>query len=127
MARFYQMSDAYVAPYLAEGFNMPVLEAIACGLPVICTGGGATDDFTRDDFAMRIGSQAKTITLAPGVIGKELHPDQDHLIELMRHVIDDPSFTARALKAGPEFVRGHYTWTHVVDQLLGTLFPSHKE
>lgn len=126
MARFYQMSDAYVAPYLAEGFNMPVLEASACGLPVICTGGGATDDFTRDDFAMRIGSQAKTVTLAPGVTGKELQPDQDHLIELMRHVINAPSFSARALKAGPEFVRGHYTWTHVVDQLLDTLFPSLK-
>ncbi|NKB18239.1 MAG: glycosyltransferase family 4 protein, partial [Pseudanabaena sp. CRU_2_10] len=51
VARLYQAADAYVSPYIAEGFNLPVLEAIACGLPVICTKGGSTDDFTNADFA----------------------------------------------------------------------------
>src|SRR3546814_16703936 len=32
MARLYQAADAYVAPYLAEGFNLPALEAAAFGL-----------------------------------------------------------------------------------------------
>jgi glycosyltransferase involved in cell wall biosynthesis len=31
MALMYQMADAYVSPYFSEGFNMPVLEAAACG------------------------------------------------------------------------------------------------
>ena len=34
LAKLYQAADAYVSPYLAEGFNLPVLEAAACGLPV---------------------------------------------------------------------------------------------
>jgi hypothetical protein len=41
----YSVADAYVTPYRAEGFNLPALEAQACGTPVIATQGGATDDF----------------------------------------------------------------------------------
>ncbi len=41
----YNVADCYVSPYRAEGFNLPVLESIACGVPVIVTEGGATDDF----------------------------------------------------------------------------------
>ena len=41
----YNVADAYVTPYRAEGFNLPALEAQTCGTPVIATAGGATDDF----------------------------------------------------------------------------------
>lgn len=37
--------DIYVSPYLAEGFNMMVLEAISCGTKVLVSGGGSTDDY----------------------------------------------------------------------------------
>jgi glycosyltransferase involved in cell wall biosynthesis len=48
----YNMADAYVTPYRAEGFNLPALEAQTCGTPVIATKGGATDDFlsNHDNF-----------------------------------------------------------------------------
>lgn len=41
----YNVADAYVTPYRAEGFNLPALEAQTCGTPVIATAGGATQDF----------------------------------------------------------------------------------
>jgi glycosyltransferase involved in cell wall biosynthesis len=50
----YGIADWYVSPYRAEGFNLPVLEAIACGTPVIVTDGGSTDDFCPDGVAWRI-------------------------------------------------------------------------
>src|SRR5205807_2926158 len=56
MAMLYQVADVYVSPYRAEGFNLPVLEAAACGIPIICTHGGPTDDFVTDEFARRIES-----------------------------------------------------------------------
>ncbi len=37
MAGLYNCLDAYVSTSIAEGFNLPLLEAFACGIPVICT------------------------------------------------------------------------------------------
>ena len=45
MAALYRACDVLVHPYRGEGFAMPVLEAMASGLPVIHTGGGPTDEF----------------------------------------------------------------------------------
>ena len=69
MTRLYQCADAYVAPYLSEAFCLPVMEAAACGLPAICTQGGPTEEFTSDEFALRIGAgwDPTTRTLAPDV------------------------------------------------------------
>ena len=41
VAALYRACDVLVHPYRGEGFAMPVLEAMACGLPVITTGGRA--------------------------------------------------------------------------------------
>ena len=48
MPGLYTACDCFVLPYRGEGFALPVLEAMACGLPVIVTAGGATDDFAMN-------------------------------------------------------------------------------
>ena len=118
VARYYQAADAYVAPYSGEGFNMPVLEAIACGLPIICTAGGPTDDFTTAAFALRIDSRLKHGRDPQGRQTHFLAPDQQHLVELMRRVLEDRDWMAQARQAGPAFVIDGYTWQRVVDRLL---------
>jgi glycosyltransferase involved in cell wall biosynthesis len=50
----YNLADAYVTPYRAEGFNLPALEAQTCGTPVIATSGGATDDFLQPNTSRAI-------------------------------------------------------------------------
>lgn len=117
MARFYQIADAYVSPYRAEGFNLPVLEAAACGIPIICTAGGATDDFVTDEFALRVESRK----ISRNVRGQELwhlEPDVDHLVALMRSVVDDSAWRRHARIAGPHHVAASYTWDRAVDVLL---------
>jgi len=118
MAELYQASDVYVTPYLAEGFNLPALEAAACGLPVICTRGGPTDDFTAPEFGLRIESRRRR---EEEVAGWVVDPDPDHLLHLMRSVLDDPSICARAFAAGPQFVHSRFTWKHAADRLLEVL------
>jgi glycosyltransferase involved in cell wall biosynthesis len=121
VAQLYQAADAYISPYLAEGFNMPVLESISCGLPVVCTQGGPTDDFTTPMSALHIDSTLQETQLEQGYTGFLLVPSLDHLIELMKQVIEDQSFVTQARKTGHEFVKTHFTWRSVVDQLLNVL------
>ncbi len=80
----YGIADCYVSPYRAEGFNLPVLEAIACGTPVIVTQGGATDDFCSDGVALRIPGLFRSMD---GPIyhgrGRYIEPELDALIGAM--------------------------------------------
>ena len=59
MAALYRACDVLVHPYRGEGFAMPVLEAMACGLPVIVTAGGPTDEFCPPQAGWRIRAQRR--------------------------------------------------------------------
>jgi glycosyltransferase involved in cell wall biosynthesis len=115
MSILYQAADCYVSPYLAEGFNLPALEAAASGCPVICTKGGATDDFTTPEFALGIEA---TLAQLPEFPGSVLSVDFDSLVSQMCRVIDDQDFVAQARVAGPRHIAERFTWKKVVDQLL---------
>ena len=122
MAALYRAADAYVSPYRAEGFNMPVLEAAASGLPVICTAGGSTDDFVVDAFARRIRSTPAPLNFGDGLVGTQLEPDLDHLTELMFDTIDNSAWRRAAAAEGPRHAAANYDWNVVAQQLLDALF-----
>lgn len=122
LAALFRAADCYVSPYLAEGFNMPVLEAAACGLPVICTGGGATDDFTDASFAWRIRSRAVHVRLSSAQLGDALMPDRDHLVSLMLEAAEDPAAMALRGADGARYVGDRFTWDSVTNVLVDTLF-----
>jgi glycosyltransferase involved in cell wall biosynthesis len=112
IAGLYLASDAYVSPYRAEGFNLPVLEALAAGVPVIVTAGGATDDFCREKYCLKIESVHKT-----GPHGYHLEPRVESLVEHMQRVADDaPAFRAAAV-AGRRQIRADYSWQSVSRRL----------
>jgi glycosyltransferase involved in cell wall biosynthesis len=121
MARLYQSADAYVSPYVAEAFNMPVLEAVASGLPVICTRGGCTDDFTTDDFALRVNSIRVPQQKGTGAVGTALGLDFNHLVHQMMMAVASRSFAQKARIGGPAFVAAGYTWRDVSSTLLAIL------
>jgi len=41
LSALYSAADLYLAPSLHEGFGIPIVEAFACGCPVLCSSGGA--------------------------------------------------------------------------------------
>ena len=89
-------------------------------MPVICTAGGSTDDFTHPDFALTIESKFRTLEIE-GENLFILDPDWKHLIQLMQAVIEQPTFAAKARLAGPHFVSENFTWKHAVDKLLDVI------
>ena len=46
----YNAADLYVAPYLAEGFGMPMLESLAAGLNVLVPITGSTKEYIEDIY-----------------------------------------------------------------------------
>jgi glycosyltransferase involved in cell wall biosynthesis len=123
MAEYHQLADVYVSPYRAEGFNLPVLEACACGTPVICTGGGPTDDFMKEGFTRFIDSK---LTPTPVPLteneGFALVPNLDHLIDLMFKVIDDKDWRDEAAIMGARHVAMNFSWDAIVNNLLQVIF-----
>lgn len=122
MADLYRAADVYVAPYRAEGFNLPVLEAAACGVPVICTSGGPTDEFTDESFCGRIRSTPEPWTSSEGWVGDGLSPDVDHLVELMKDASRDRDGWRAMGKRGAEHVHRNFSWDAVTQVLVDQLF-----
>ncbi len=117
LAGLYTACDCLVHPYRGEGFGLPVLEAMACALPVICTGGGATDDFATDEFVHRLPSRRAFIGNSISGMkldhrGWWLEPDLEELSRVMREMALNPQPFKERAKLGAEHVRRNWTWAH---------------
>jgi glycosyltransferase involved in cell wall biosynthesis len=98
----YRAADVLVQPYRGEGFCLPVLEALACGVPVVATAGGPTDDFVSDACAWRIPSRRAPLPASELVLtgdGWLLEPDVDALVDLLREAADPDARADRAAAA----------------------------
>ena len=54
LARAYDGADLFVLPSLFEGYGMVLTEALARGLPIVCTTGGAAAETAPDDAALKV-------------------------------------------------------------------------
>jgi len=115
VVRLYRSCDALAFPYRGEGFGLPMLEALACGLPVIATAGGAADAFLDDDVAYRI--PAKRTPLSGVLRGEQLagegwwlEPDVGALAATMRHIVEHRDEARAKARRGSERARRDWTW-----------------
>jgi len=61
MPGLYQQADVFLSPTRAEAFNIPCLEAMGCGLPVITSNFGGQTDYCTDKTGKLISGDLKPV------------------------------------------------------------------
>ena len=121
MPGLYTACNCLVLPYRAMGFPLPVLEAMACGRPVITTEGGAADDFCPPGEAFLLSSERvdfkpNEVRLAGGA-GWMLKPDQEALCGLMREAFENDAAARKRAVAFSVNIREQYDWDVIVETI----------
>jgi len=116
----YQYSQVLVAPSRAEGFGLPIAEAMLSGLAVVTTGWSGQVDFCSDDTAWLIEydfvSADSHFGLSDSVWAE---PSQEHLAKLMREVYElSPEQRTKRSAKGRELLLDRYRWSSVADRLV---------
>jgi glycosyltransferase involved in cell wall biosynthesis len=95
-------AEAFVFPSLYEGFGLPVLEAMACGTPVIC-------------------SNVSSLPEVAGEAALQVDPlDVEALAEAMHRGISDAGLRATLVERGYEQVL-RFSWRRCASQVLRVL------
>lgn len=94
MVAFYNSLDCFVSASKAEAFNLPVLEAMACGKPVIVNGFGGEVDFVNEKNGWILDYELAPATgglLYDGVNWSK--PNVEQLQKFMREAFDKKNLT----------------------------------
>jgi len=95
LAGLYAEAQVAVVPSLYEGFSLPAIEAMACGVPLVATTGGALPEVVGAD----------------GETGLLVTPDDgEALAGAIRRILDDPALAERLGEGGRRRVLGRFTW-----------------
>ncbi len=101
IVELYAEAEIACVPSLYEGFSLPAVEAMACGVPVVGTTGGAVPEV--------IGCDGETgLLVAPG--------DPDSLAVAIARALGDPELRAKIGAAGQKRARDKFTWRRTAEK-----------
>jgi len=99
---FYNLADVFVFPSLYEGFGLPVLEAMACGCPVVTSSVGCTKEVT--------GNAALLVNPY----------DEKDIAEKIQKILDDSAFKDVLVNKGLIRVK-QFSWEKCAKETLNVL------
>jgi len=104
--RFYAAADLYAGPSLEDAFNLPIVEAMACGLPVIASIHAGASENIQD-----------------GESGFLLHDpgDPSELAQLVSRLVGDLTLRTHVGAAAGRSVKQYCDWDSNVSKTLDSL------
>ncbi len=120
LVSLYQSANAFVLASRGEGWGLPVLEAMACGLPVIVTEEGGHREFVRSEHTYWVRVRERRPVDDPTFFdprlrwGTWVEPDWDHLVDQLRRVVAEPS-ECRRRGAEARLASLDWTWDHAAE------------
>jgi glycosyltransferase involved in cell wall biosynthesis len=123
LAALYRGADCFVLPTRGEGWGMPILEAMACGIPAISTDWGGATAFFDASCGYPIPLRALVPADAGGYVlrgARWAEPDGDALVALLRRAASDHA-ERRRLGAAAARRAAEWTWERAIDVLAARL------
>ena len=103
IVELYAEAELAVVPSLYEGFSLPAIEAMSCGVPLVATTGGALPEVA--------GKHGETCFLTePG--------DAEALASVLQDALDSPEARDRVGRAGRERVVSQWSWRHTAERTV---------
>ena len=122
MPSLYKACHCLVQPYRGEGFCLPIVEAMACGLATIVTGYGPALDFCTSETTWLIPA-VEAPFLSKRIADMETadypwlaEPDLDALISFMRNAYENRQELTRRGIIASEFISRNFTWQQAGDK-----------
>jgi glycosyltransferase involved in cell wall biosynthesis len=123
LAELHRGADCFVLPTRGEGWGMPILEAMACGLPAIATNWSGPAEFLTEEngYPLPISSLASADESNRYYRGARwAEPDTDALIELLRRAAREPDERRAKGRRAAEDAKS-WTWERGLDAIEARL------
>lgn len=124
LGSLYRSADCFLSVGRGEGWDMPLMEAMACGLPSIATDWGAHRDFVHPgiSYPLRIRGTVPAVAKCPYYEGFNWgDPDADHLRWLLRQVYENRDEARAKGRAAAEEVAAKWTWQRAAERIASRL------
>lgn len=121
MGQVYRSADCFVFPTSGEGWGMPILEAMACGLPTIATNWSAPTEFLNEETGYPIHvkrlipASEKVFALYRGLHYAE--PDYENFVSLMRYVYENQRAVKERGQEVANKIVSKWTWDHAAQKI----------
>ena len=103
IVELYSEAELAIVPSLYEGFSLPAIEAMSCGVALVATTGGALPEVA--------GTHGETCLLTtPG--------DSEALAATIRDALDNPELRAKIGAQGRERVKDQWSWRHTATRTV---------